>query len=159
MAVDREDAYDMEQDLLDFYRLHDNLLNIAMNARSNGLGVSRSEETRVRLREANARQFSTPESRQAHSALTVKLWQDPDYRERATRNCRVTEQASAGGRAFNDRMQNDPVFRASIVAKRSKPITYRGVEYPSIVAASEATGIAKSTIGSFIRRERKRNNE
>lgn len=154
LAVDREDAYDMEQELLDGYRCHDSLLNIAMNARSNGLGVVRSDETRLKLSAATTRQFSTEESRRVHSELTVDLWKDPEYREKQLKSSRISEQASTGGKAFQDRMKNDPEFRKRIVASRSTETTYLGVTYPSLRAASQATGVPPSTIQYRISRSK-----
>lgn len=46
------------------------------------LGRTHSEETRSKLRAANARQFSAPEARAHNSEITRKLWQDPEYRQR-----------------------------------------------------------------------------
>lgn len=142
----REEALDLEQSLLDDLRLCDNVLNIAMDARKSGLGVVRSTETREKLREANRRQFSSESVRQAHSEKTQALWSDPEYRAKHTGYEREADTCRPGALAFRDKMDNDPEFRARMIASRSTPTTYQGVEYPSLKAAAEATGLSASTI-------------
>lgn len=113
-AIDVEDALDMEQELLDGYACHDNVLNIARNARSAGLGVVRSEVTKSRNREANRRQFASEDARRAHSEITRRKFEDPEYRARHIE--RATE-------------------------TRGVPITFRGVRYRSLAEAARAHGI------------------
>lgn len=152
-ASSKEEALKLEQTLITEHYGSGKLLNLAPNAEKAALGLVHSDETKERLRQAAAAQFSTQEARDAQSERSRQLWQDPAFRakhEGAPLDDSTKDKISG---ALKD-LWSDPEYRAKMMAAhagRGTPVTVKGVEYPSIAEASRLTGIPKSTIQTWKR--------
>lgn len=159
-----EAALDLEQELLDYYHPLNMLMNVAFDARRTGLGVPVPEHAKELLRQAAIKQFSTPESKKAHSELIKAKWRDPEYRKKQMERKPTEETLERMSTATTEMWKNPEIverflahrqsqeFRKLISEMKSKPITIDGINYPSLRKAAESLGLKECTLRSYLKR-------
>lgn len=141
----KEDALDIEQQLLDSLKDTVPLLNVAADARRAGAGLRLSAETKAKLSAATTEQFASEEARLKHSEMTARMWKDPTYR--ANHLGRVLSDDSVAKSSDSSKaLWQDPSYRAKQVQARGKSVVMDGVTYPSAVAAARELKIPVSTL-------------
>lgn len=147
----KEEALVIEQKMLDNLIPTGKLLNIATNVYKAGLDVTRSEETKQKLRELTTKQFSSTESREKHSEISKKLWQDPVFREKNLQTCKdsFTRERLQQVSETSKEKWKDPNFREKFQESSSwrwAPILVNEKEYPSILEASRQLGLSVDSL-------------
>lgn len=77
----RDQAYDVEQSLIDKHWGDPLLLNVSKDARSPFSGFTLSEESREKGRLKRLEALKDPEHVERHRQAVLKMWQDPDRRK------------------------------------------------------------------------------
>lgn len=159
-----KDARKIEQILLDDGHEKGRLFNIGKDAEKSTLGIPKSDEVREKLREANRIQFSKDVAREAHSAISKKVWENEEYRakqasvviteERKERISQATKQAWADPDIRDKYLtaRRTPEARDRAATYHAKPVTLDGVTYPSYMEAGRRLGVSDSAIHKRLKR-------
>lgn len=155
-AESEEHARNIEQKMLDVFMSADKLFNVSPDAKFANKGVALSEENKDILRQKTTAQFASQEARDRHSEITKKMWSDPEYRRRQAEGMKgvskevlLAKSTKGGITAWANPEAKAKMLEAR--ARRRRPISHNGVEYPSIDAASKESGTHRSTITSRLR--------
>jgi len=136
----REDAYKLEQALIDKYYPTGILYNKTSNAKAPMLGRVPDQAERERVGAMNrGKKFSPVWCERISKSLTGKTWTD-QQRERFIKN-RTGIPISDDHREHLDRLSDS----------RKKMVSGDGVTYKGLVAAAEALGVHKDNIRNRIR--------
>jgi group I intron endonuclease len=119
----RDEAYAMEQKLMDDYRAGGNLLNISPVANNSIPGWKQPEESIERMRLSSTGKSHTEESRQKMSDMRRGIPKSDEARAKHSETLRA----------------------------RARPISINGVEYAGIQDAVDKTGMTYNTISNRIR--------
>lgn len=173
-SKDREEAYDIEQMLLDKLKHDTRLTNVAINARIPTKGIpwtqerkdfiSRtntgrvlSEETRKNMSKAQVGRIVSEETRKKQSISFTGRKLSPAHilliSER-NKKYRATPETKAKLSLALKGLKKSPATLAKMreaSLKHRKPIVIKGVVFESILIASKSLGIGTSTIGSRLR--------
>lgn len=114
----REEAYAVEQKLIDDAKNDPLCLNFSKDARSTITWVLENEEFRKKRVEGFLKHTRSKERREHHSKVMKKIWSDPER----------IKQRSGGGNPY------------------ARKVHYKGAEYGAITEAAQATGVSYKTI-------------
>ncbi len=140
ITKDREEAYDLEQKLLDHYADYPHLFNLSTaDVRNPAKGIVWSEESRKKLRLAQIGKVQTPESNERRSKALKGKPKPEGFGERLREaNLNHPRRAELNKALSNSRRGGDN--------PNSKAVTIDGVTYSSGSDAARALNIPRSTL-------------
>jgi group I intron endonuclease len=144
----KEEATIIEQRMLDNMSSTGRLLNISPDAFIACKGITLSDAAKEHLRQKTIQQFSTQEARDAHSQISKRLWQDPEFRHKQESRVMTQEQIELN-RKHTTELWQKPEFRC--IKRNRRSVIVNGDYYPSLKLAADATNITDRTIMSRIR--------
>jgi group I intron endonuclease len=176
-ANDREDAYDIEQMLLDSFKDDKRLTNIAINARKTNLGIPWEQERKDYISRINTGRIVSKETREKISKAHIGKIRSEEIRKKLsiafkgrklskehilliserTKGRKATLETKLKQSIAQKGKKVSPEGRANMhIASRAlqKPITINGTHYDSILIASKTLHIPTSTIGIRLRSEK-----
>lgn len=151
----REDAYDLEQQLIDEYFSSGLLFNLASDARFSTKGRFHSTETREKMRLGSvAKGLGIPKSLEHRENIRKGLTgyvKSPEHIEKLRESLtgrQLTPEHRQKVSEANLRRDYSPEHidhMRELAKDRQKPVVVDGVEYDSIKSAAQANGINKET--------------
>jgi group I intron endonuclease len=135
-CVTRDEAYELEQKILDGSFQNGWLLNIAIDVRASTKGLSRSLETKEKIRVANLGKSHTQETREKMSISRMGKVPSQDTREKIG--------LARRGKVHSDEAKEK--IRANTKGVNSMSIKVDGIEYSSSREAAEKLGVSPTTV-------------
>lgn len=137
----RDEAFELEQALIDYYSPSGLLINHALNALIPNKGIKRSDETRAKLRLAHLGFRHTPEAKEKIRLAGIGRTKSEAERQHLS--------VIKKGKPQPDHIAEMCRERNRL---RSKPVSIDGAIYPSVREASRALNIPRDTVKTRLRK-------